>query len=89
MESGMCILANNFICNLNCFFSDTFTPSELTFSTNDIVTQENSVSDESLDLQIMSKNRLKYPTNPLIAYFTSTNSKTKSLMLEKLLENFH
>ena len=44
LELGMCILANNFICNLNCFFTNSFTPSERTFLTNGIVTHENSVS---------------------------------------------
>ena len=33
LEPGMCILANNFICKLNYFFTDTFTPSECTFLT--------------------------------------------------------
>ena len=42
---------------MKLFFSDTFAPSERTFLTNNIVTQENSVSHQSLDLQILSKIR--------------------------------
>ena len=35
------------------------------------------MSDHSLDLQIFSKNRLKYPTNPLIGYFNIKSLRKK------------
>ena len=44
LESGIYILANNFICRLYYYFTDIFTPSERTFLTNGIVTNGNSVS---------------------------------------------
>ena len=79
----MCILANNFICK---FFSDTFTPSERTFLTNDIVAKENSMSDQSLDLQILSKNRIKYPTNPLNGYRDINSLRNKIIDVREVVE---
>ena len=54
LESGMCILANNFMCKFNYFFRT-----------------------QSLNLQILSKNRLKYPTNPLIDYLNINSLRNK------------
>ena len=54
LESGMCILANNFMCKFNYFFRT-----------------------QSLNLQILSKNRLKYPTNPLIDYLNISSLRNK------------
>ena len=54
LESGMCILANNFMCKFNYFFRT-----------------------QSLNLQILNKNRLKYPTNPLIDYLNINSLRNK------------
>ena len=54
LESGMCILAKNFMCKFNYFFRM-----------------------QSLNLQILSKNRLKYPTNPLIDYLNINSLRNK------------
>ena len=59
---------------IELFFTDAFTPSERTFLTNVIVTHENSVSNQSSDLQILSKNRLKY-SNPLNLNINSLRNK--------------
>ena len=85
LESGMCILANNFIGKLNYFFSDTFTPSELLFLTNHIVTQENSEPGQSLDVLILSKNRVKYPTNPLTAYLNINSLRNKIIDVREVI----
>ena len=50
LESGTCILANSFIFRIIFFFADALTPSKRTFLTNDIVTHEISVSNQSSDL---------------------------------------
>ena len=41
----------------------TSTPFEPTLLTNGIITHENSVSNQSSDLQILGKNKLEYPNN--------------------------
>ena len=70
---------------MKLFFSDTSTPSERTFLTNNIVAKENSVSDQSLDLQILSKNRIKYPTNPLIGYLDINSLRNKIIDVRKVI----
>ena len=61
------------------------TPSERTFLTNGIVTHENSVSNQSSDLQILSKNRLKYPTNPLIGYLNINSLRNKIIDVREVI----
>ena len=70
---------------MKLFFSDTSTPSERTFLTNDIVAKENSVSDQSLDLKILSKNRIKYPTNPLIGCLDINSLRSKIIDVRKVI----
>ena len=60
-------------------------PSERTFLTNDIVTQENSEPGQSLDLQILSKNRVKYPTNPLIGYLNINSLRNKIIDVREVI----
>ena len=60
-------------------------PSERTFLINDIVTQENSEPGQSLDLQILSKNRVKYPTNPLIAYLNINSLRNKIIDVREVI----
>ena len=85
LESDVCILANNFVCKLDTF-TDTFTPYKRTFLTNGIlVTHENSGSDQSLDMQILSKNRLKYPTNLLIGYLNISSLRNKIINVRDVI----
>ena len=49
------------------------------------VTHENSLSDQSLDLQILSKNRVKYPTNPLIAYLNIDSLRNKIIDVREVI----
>ena len=70
---------------MKLFFLDTSSPSERTFLTNNIVAKENSVSDQSLDLQILSKNRIKYPTNPLIGYLDINSLRNKIIDVRKVI----
>ena len=70
---------------IELFFTDAFTPSERTFLTNVIVTHENSVSNQSSDLQILSKNRLKYPTNPLIGYLNINSLRNKIIDVREVI----
>ena len=85
LESGICILANNFICRLNYFFTDAVTPSERIFLTNGIVTHKNPVPNQSSDLQILSKNRLKFPTNPLIGYLNINSLRNKIIGVREVI----
>ena len=67
------------------FFTDAFTPSELTFLPNGIVTHENLVSNQSSDLQILSKNRFKHPNNPLISYFNINSVRNKIIVIREVI----
>ena len=60
-------------------FLDAFISSERTFLINDIVTHKNSVSNQSSDPQILGKNRLKHPNNPLISYFNINSLKNRTI----------
>ena len=56
--------------------------------TNGIVTHENSGSNQSSDLQILSKNRLKYPTNPLIGYLNINSLRNKIIDVREVIGKF-
>ena len=64
---------------------DAFTPSKRTFLINGIVTHGNSVSNQSSDLQILSKNRLKHPTNPLIGYLNINSLRNKIIDVREVI----
>ena len=63
---------------IKSFFTDEITQSEHTFLTNGIVTHENSMFIQISDLQILSKNRLKYPTNPLFGCLDRNSLRNKT-----------
>ena len=60
-------------------------PSERTFLNNGIVTHENSVSNQSSDLQILSKNRLKYSTNQLIGCLSINSLRNKIIDVREVI----
>ena len=71
--------------HIKLFFKNALTPPEHTFLTNGIVTHENSVSDQNLHLQILSKNRLKYSANSLIGYLNINSLRNKIIDVREVI----
>ena len=79
VEKGKCILANNFINILNCFFRDTPTPS------NDTQTLAFTLNNLAPDLQILHDLRLKYPQNFFIGYLNINSLRNKIIDLREII----